>query len=514
MRTVILVPRREDHGPRDLAWMWCRARWERLFPDATIYEGHHTRGPFNRSAAVNLAADLADQDGRWDFAIVIDADIFLRASQVRAALDRAHDTGRVTWAHRRWRGIEKAATRRLLADSRDFGAEIDHDDMDLLVERTTPMSWSCCFVVPRPVWDDSGGFDERFIGWGFEDMAWQSLISGLYGHERIEGDVYHLWHPRSEDRIVLGEAGSTASREYAVNARLGRRYMVALRRDHGLHDRSDTADEAERQRDIANLKRDDAILTAQTRRLKLPDWSEWWPTLPELRDGAKAAKGAVTVTVVVHTDGRRDYISRAIPSLMDRVSGPIVKRVIYDDSGDPAYKTWLTAEFGPLGFYVAGPTERLGFTQSMRAMWSYLNRRCPCDYVMAVEDDFIYSADVNLSQLIAVLRERPYLAQIALLRQACYPREIEAGGILGWPQEQFTPTRMNGYGWMEHRLFWTNNPSLFRHELTASQWPMQKSSERVFGDRLLKDEQTRFAFWGAGTPMVEHIGVVRAGSGY
>jgi len=216
MRAVFLVPRRADNGPRDAIWTWCKARWETLFPDIGIYEGEHTEGPFNRSAAVNRAAELADVDGRWDMGIVIDADVFLRASQVQAAIDRAAATRKVTWAHRRWRGIREDWTKRVVADMRDFGPEVDHDDMDVLVERTNPISWSCCIAIPRKVWDDLGGFDERFVGWGFEDMAFQSIVVGLYGHQRIDGDVYHLYHPRSEERIVKGSPALTATAEYTI----------------------------------------------------------------------------------------------------------------------------------------------------------------------------------------------------------------------------------------------------------------------------------------------------------
>jgi hypothetical protein len=72
MRTVFLVPRRNDNGPRDKLWAYCRARWETYFPDIPIFEGHHDDGPFNRSAAVNRAAKLA---GEWDLGIVIDSDV-------------------------------------------------------------------------------------------------------------------------------------------------------------------------------------------------------------------------------------------------------------------------------------------------------------------------------------------------------------------------------------------------------------------------------------------------------
>ena len=64
-RVVFLVPRRADDGHRDELWRYARKRWEALFPEWPVFEGHHDVGPFNRSAAVNLAADLADEAEPW-----------------------------------------------------------------------------------------------------------------------------------------------------------------------------------------------------------------------------------------------------------------------------------------------------------------------------------------------------------------------------------------------------------------------------------------------------------------
>jgi len=176
-----------------------RRAGSRSSPDIEIFEGHHDDGPFNRSEAINTAATLA---GDWDLGIVIDSDVFLRTRQVQAAIDRAKKTGRVTWAHRRWRGMHEDHTERIVKYDIDFGPEFVGHDMDLLVERTNPVSWSCCIVIPRAVWDAMGGFDQRFAGWGWEDMAWQSVVCGLYGHERIEGARLPLLAPsvRGTDR--------------------------------------------------------------------------------------------------------------------------------------------------------------------------------------------------------------------------------------------------------------------------------------------------------------------------
>lgn len=518
MRTVVLVPRRE-HPERDLLWEWCKARWQRILPDYPIYEGHHNDGPFNRAAALNTAARLA---GQWDLAIVIDADIFIRASQVKKAVATAAKTGHVTWAHRRWRGIRDDWTGRIVRDGRDFGPEIDREDMDVLVERTNPISWSCCIVIPRAVWDDMGGFDERFRGWGFEDMAFQSLVCGLYGWERIEGDVYHLWHSRTVNGSGrAAKAGGEYTAEAITNARLGRRYMLALRRDKKLHDRPGLpTSEEERLRDIANLERDDMKLDARARALRLPDWSNWWPTLEELRDGWKAEQAAQTtptVTVVVHTGGseeswaaRSAYLRRSLVSLNEQIAGPIVQRVVYSDWAE--HRGELEAIAHEHGFYVAGEGHH-GYTGSMRRMWTYLQRRAKGEFIFATEDDFLYPEPVDLVPMILTLKDDPKLAQVALLRDAFYQDEKETGGVLGWPDPAFTLVGTNGTSRLEHRLFWTANPSLFRKSITDRPWPIGHHSETLFGKQLV-DAGFRFAFWGNRVELTKHIGAVRAGTGY
>jgi hypothetical protein len=528
VKTVFLVPRRNDGGHRDALWAWCRRRWETYFPEIPIIEGHHTDGPFNRSAAINRAAREA---GDWDLGIVIDSDIFIRVSQLTQALKTAATTGKVTWAHRRWRGLHEDHTARVLGRfSRGkhrrtviFTAEVDNEDMDILVERTNPISWSCCVVIPRPVWDDLGGFDERFVGWGMEDMAFKSLVTCLYGWERIPGDVYHLWHPRSEERIVKGQPGSTAPPEYVVNMRLGRRYMVAAYRDYGVGDDPGTVIEQElRDRHVRNLMLDDVKLMRQTHAPSPAalEWSGLWPTLEELREGAIAhrqqqARGSITV--IVHTGGsaenwpqRREYLEQSLASLAANVNGPIVQRVVYDCWGSPAIRAELEALAESHGFYVAGPDGPVDFTGSMRAMWTYLGRRAKGEYIFQAEDDFVYERPVDLDQMIAVLREQPHLVQIALLRDACYADERETGGILGWPLPAFTFRD----GWFEHRQFWTNNPSLFRKSMTDRPWPIGRHSETLFGRAVLADPKARAAFWGAGENWIRHVGEVRAGSGY
>jgi len=490
-------------------------------PDVPIYEGEHLEGPFNRSAAINRAAGLADVDGHWDVAVIIDADVFHPIPHVRAAIESAA-AGKVTWAHRRWRNVAERHLRRLLADPDTFGpVPAEAHDMDLIVDVTNPISWSCCVAVPRATFDDMGGFDERFRGWGFEDGAWAALVRAMYPWSRIDGDMYHLDHPRSDERIILGEPRSTASADYVRNALLGRRYMVAAIRDHAAGDQ--IGEERLSPEMVAihvrNLTADDAkfLTMAESRHMPEAAWRTWWPTLEELRDGARAyreERSQPKVTVVVTTGGdestwpeRSAYLRQSLASLNERVRGPIAQRVVYSDWA--GHRDELVAIATEAGFYVAGEGHH-GYTGARRRLWTYLAKRAVGEFIFATEDDFTYDRDVDLAPLMATLEAEPTLRQIALLRGPYYPRELEAGGVLATLKTPHELVNHRPHPFVVHRDHFTANPSLFRRSLTETPWPSGMSSERLFGDAVLRDPDARFAYWGSGEAWVSHIGAVRA----
>ena len=51
-------------------------------------------------------------------------------------------------------------------------------------------------VMSLDTFHQAGGFDPRFRGWGFEDVAFGEAASTLVAeHRRVPGDLLHLWHP-------------------------------------------------------------------------------------------------------------------------------------------------------------------------------------------------------------------------------------------------------------------------------------------------------------------------------
>lgn len=176
MKVVVLVPRRADGGQRDRVWRWLKPRLPTAWP---VVEGHHDDGgPFNRSAAINRAAAEA---GAWDVAIVNDADCYVPHAQLELAVR----TESMTVAFDEYCYLSQAGTEDVLAGG-DLRPAVEFSDSGL---GASP------FAITRDLWDRVGGFDEGFVGWGYEDNDFEWRVGNV---DRIPGPMFHLWHPPAE----------------------------------------------------------------------------------------------------------------------------------------------------------------------------------------------------------------------------------------------------------------------------------------------------------------------------
>lgn len=221
------------------------------------------------------------------------------------------------------------------------------------------------------------------------------------------------------------------------------------------------------------------------------------------------------VCLLVITDGRRDCISRTIPSALGNLKGSITRKLIYDDSGDDGHHDWLVDTFP--GFEVfSHPMGRQGFGGAIRAAWAHLHDILE-PVVVHVEDDFLFNRQVPLDEMIAVLQANPHLLQMALRRQPWNDEERAAGGIVELHPDDFYDRTDGVHHWLEHRRFWTTNPCVYRSEIMWKHpWPKGPNSEGRFTIDLCRSPKVRFGFWGArdSGEWVEHIGTERIGTGY
>jgi len=194
---VLLAPRRADGGHRDRLWSHSRRVWSEMFPDWTLVEGHHDHGPFNRSAAINQAAEAA---GPWNVAVIIDCDVLPVEEAVRRAVKVASSETRAAAGFDVRLNLNQRGTEKILRGYKG--------PWERMVQSKHPLCKSGALAVSRELWDAVGGFDELFVGWGFEDTAFEIACHTVSGQDLWKPDgvpLWHLWHPRSPEHNIRTE---------------------------------------------------------------------------------------------------------------------------------------------------------------------------------------------------------------------------------------------------------------------------------------------------------------------
>lgn len=222
MNAVILVGLRRGQAERDRNWAHNRSRWEQM--GIPIYEGYHEdEGPYCMSIASNRAARSA---GDWDVCLYVGADFYTQTlEQAHAALTKALQTNRLTFAHTHLTLLEEDESQSVVAGETIEARGIRHAN-----------TFSGAIAVSRWLWDAVGGFDERFIGWGGEDLAfWSACCAIGRRFERMPGDMFHLWHPRSweeNEGSPTYPPNDVLMRRY-INAKGDRTTMMSILREEG-----------------------------------------------------------------------------------------------------------------------------------------------------------------------------------------------------------------------------------------------------------------------------------------
>lgn len=215
-KTVVLVPRREDHGRRDRLWGFCKDWWQHNASDLSIIEAHHNVGLFSRCEALN---DAARKAGDWKLALIIDSDIVLRSiQQAREALEIARDTGKMVYGHC-WRYALNESTTDALIEGRIAVPQSPNESQLEPPWGSYGPTYSNCQAIHRDLWEEIGGMDERIFGWGVDDWILRVTCGTLREtNARVRGEVFHLYHPR----LHANEEGNPM---HDTNVQLGKRYL-------------------------------------------------------------------------------------------------------------------------------------------------------------------------------------------------------------------------------------------------------------------------------------------------
>ena len=213
MSVSLIVPWRPGDAQREHVWAWCKRYWEYRCPEFELVECDSGDEPFTRGRSVNEGVEKSS----GEILVLADADTLV--PYIGGAVERAvlYDEWLVGYRAGDYYKLTETATAVLLNRGADWTLiEPVREDW---AERLA--THSACVVLSRAAFERVGGYDPRFIGWGFEDGGFLCALETLFKpHERARGWAIHLWHAeRDEERFGQPHA--------AGNRALYLRYQVA-----------------------------------------------------------------------------------------------------------------------------------------------------------------------------------------------------------------------------------------------------------------------------------------------
>lgn len=204
----VLIPWRGGDPQREKIAEWVFARWREVpFVDLCVGEDDYNGQPFNRARALNRARAQA----QTETLIIFDADTVPDPDSLHLIAPRLRD---YPWC------VLYDSLKYVSPEATQWMISLDHVPL-CEPKHITQKIDSCPGIVALSshVWDDTGGMDEEFYGWGYEDSAFRRCLESLWGylHPVPPLTCLSLWHARP-DAVLSQESKDNAKRFEACYA--------------------------------------------------------------------------------------------------------------------------------------------------------------------------------------------------------------------------------------------------------------------------------------------------------
>lgn len=231
----LLIPFSSKDPLRRKNFKWLLSYWKNELPEAEIVIGKSKSKIFCKGEALNHAARKA----KGKIFVILDADAYMEGrvlTQCANEIIESLQNGFPLWyvPYRNLYRLKEGITKAIVSSPPKTPLRVGHPPNPNLVEeegikrRYGHRYGAMCMMFPREAYELINNFDERFQGWGGEDVALLRMLDTLYAkHKSVEEDIFHLWHPFFGDtyetrKWVNQQSGS-------INWPLAKSYNRAIR---------------------------------------------------------------------------------------------------------------------------------------------------------------------------------------------------------------------------------------------------------------------------------------------
>jgi glycosyltransferase involved in cell wall biosynthesis len=196
----MLIPFSSADPQRKANFDWLQEYWKYELPEVEVVIGTSKSEIFCKAEAINDAA----RRSRGKILVIMDADAYMDGNAIRKGAELILRAKNNLWLmpYKRLYRLNEGSTK-LITNSRPthpyrFPRDIDRSH----IENSSDSIYyghiygAMAMMFPREAYETIGRMDERFKGWGGEDVCLLRALDTLFAkHKIIDADIFHLWHP-------------------------------------------------------------------------------------------------------------------------------------------------------------------------------------------------------------------------------------------------------------------------------------------------------------------------------
>lgn len=197
----VVIPYSEDikDKRRDDLFEFVSNWWLHYLPGCHLISasGYNKDGSFNRAKARNNAIKKV----KTRYVLIADADTICPPFSIVQSFDYIdsqipYASWVLPYAKNSYYNLTKKCTDLILSK----GFQVPLPNEKSLEHEHKLESWAGLLCMTASAFEKVGGYDENFIGWGYEDNAFRLAMDTLWSrHVRINSYCVHLWHEAPEE---------------------------------------------------------------------------------------------------------------------------------------------------------------------------------------------------------------------------------------------------------------------------------------------------------------------------